>query len=249
MSDFVTYPAVAPVGDREVNVIWAPDDIVGGALLSRCEAMLAESERRRYSSLRSEEGRRRFLIARALTRHVLSLNCGMAPEDLVFGANRWGKPFLLYPEDSGLAFNIAHTKGMVAIAVARANAIGVDVERVLPREENVEIAERLFSVRENEALRTLPPMLRAERFYDYWTLKEAYVKGRGLGLSLPFDRFAIVFGERPCIAARPDIDDGRQWQLDLRSLEGGYRLAIAIDLPNATGSFGIRLSQALPEKV
>jgi 4'-phosphopantetheinyl transferase len=248
MSDSPTNSTIMPVGDAEVNVVCTSDAICDVVLLSRYEALLTVDEWHRYKQLHFEEGRRRFLITRALARHVLSINCNTSSKDLVFGANRWGKPILLDPYDSGLAFSITHTSGVIAFAVARADAIGVDVEYPSPREANFEIAQRFFSAEEVERLRALPLKFRDERFFDYWTLKEAYVKGRGVGLSLPFNRFAIDFrdGCRPRLLVEPEVDDGRQWQLDLLSLRGGYRLAVAVELPVSRGYFEIRLSGAAP---
>ncbi|MBZ9770986.1 4'-phosphopantetheinyl transferase family protein [Mesorhizobium sp. CO1-1-8] len=251
MPDAPTKSSIVPVGEAEVDVVAASDAISDVELLSRYEALLTDDDRHRYSQQRFEEGRRRFLITRALARYVLSINCGVASDDLVFGADQWGKPMLLHPCENRVAFNIAHTSGLIVVAVARADAIGVDIEYPSPIDENFEIAQRFFSAKEVEALRALPPKVRDERFFDYWTLKEAYVKGRGVGLSLPFNCFAIDFrdGSRPRLAVEPNVDDGRKWQLDLMSLSSGHRLAVAVELPPSGRPFEVRLSRAVPFNV
>ncbi|MER8562694.1 4'-phosphopantetheinyl transferase superfamily protein [Mesorhizobium sp. M0578] len=248
ISHIATKSTIVPVGEAEVDVVVASDAISDTGLLSRYEALLTDDDRHRYRQQRFEAGRRRFLITRALARQVLSINCDVASVDFVFGTNQWGKPNLLYPSQSRVAFNIAHASGLIVIAVARADAIGVDVEYPAPMDDTLEIAQRYFATEEVEALGALPPNCRDERFFDYWTLKEAYVKGRGLGLSLPFNRFAIDIGdgERPQIAVEPDVDDGRKWQIDLMSLQGGHRLAVAVELPSTGVYFGIRLSHIVP---
>jgi 4'-phosphopantetheinyl transferase len=96
----------------------------------------------------------------------------------------------------------------------------------------IDIAERCFSKAEVEALHALPAHLQRDRFFDYWTLKEAYVKGRGMGLSLPLDKFTIEFGQGPgpTVVVDPGFDDGTRWQLSLTSPTARHRLSSAVCL-------------------
>jgi 4'-phosphopantetheinyl transferase len=121
---------------------------------------------------------------------------------------------------------------MVACAVALAHDVGVDVEDTTRLGETIDIAERFFSKTEVEELRALPAHLQRERFFDYWTLKEAYVKGRGMGLSIPLHKFTIIFGHMPGpnVVVDPDFDDGARWQLSLTSPTARHRLSSAICL-------------------
>jgi 4'-phosphopantetheinyl transferase len=81
-------------------------------------------------------------------------------------------------------------------------------------------------------LRALPAALQRERFFDYWTLKEAYVKGRGMGMSIPFDKFTIKLSNEsgPTVVVDSDHDDFGCWQLQVLSLTSRHRLACAVRL-------------------
>jgi 4'-phosphopantetheinyl transferase len=154
------------------------------------------------------------------------------PEEFVFDTNAWGKPEIKQPHGLSLRFNASNTRGMVACVVALAHDVGVDVEDTARFVDTINIAERCFSMAEVEELRALPTHLRRERFFDYWTLKEAYVKGRGMGLSIPLHKFTIEFGQMPgpTVVVDPDVDDGARWQLSLTSPTARHRLSSAVCL-------------------
>ena len=68
--------------------------------------------------------------------------------------------------------------------------VGVDVEHI-GRHLTHDIAGRFFAPNEVTDLRTLPEDDQQRVFFDYWTLKEAYIKARGFGLALPLGDFAF----------------------------------------------------------
>jgi 4'-phosphopantetheinyl transferase len=94
----------------------------------------------------------------------------------------------------------------------------------------------------------LPPSARPDRFFDYWTLKESYIKARGLGLQLPLDQFSFHLGDDVPIRISfgPRIaDDPARWQFDLRCLTPRHRLALALsrrDEPDLT----VRIQPTVP---
>jgi phosphopantetheinyl transferase len=63
--------------------------------------------------------------------------------------------------------------------------------------EMEQIAERVFSVKQNAVFRTLPKSKRKEAFFNCWTHKEGFIKAIGNGLSHPSDKFdvSLVPGE------------------------------------------------------
>jgi 4'-phosphopantetheinyl transferase len=116
-------------------------------------------------------------------------------------------------EGTVLTFSAAHTEGLVLCAVAAGRAVGADVERL--REPPLDVAGHFFAPSEAEAVRTASPERRAETFFRCWTLKESYVKARGLGLSLPLDRFAFDLAGDPTPRVRFDPalgDDPSAWR-------------------------------------
>lgn len=226
---------------REAHLWYAThDELLDDRLLTAWWALLAPEERVRHKRLRFEHTRQQYLLTRALVRWVLSRHAAVPPEALVFGTNAWGKPEIQGPPGSPpLRFNVSRTRGMVACLVALDHDVGVDVEDTTRIQDTDDVAERFFSSAEIDTLRALPEPLRRERFFDYWTLKEAYVKGRGVGLSMPLAKVTIRLdpASDPAVVADPDADDGEPWRLGLFHPTARHRIAAAVrgeDAPRFT---------------
>jgi 4'-phosphopantetheinyl transferase len=100
--------------------------------------------------------------------------------------------------------------------VTRGRALGVDVENVVRREAATDIARHYFAPAEVSALARVPPAQQGHRFFEYWTFKESYIKARGMGLSLPLDRFSVHFPDDHSVELQIDRDlgdDARRWEL------------------------------------
>jgi 4'-phosphopantetheinyl transferase len=207
----VSSATTLPAG--EVHVWWAdPGDLHCSVRLAAARALLAADEVTRLEHYRWERDRQIYLATRVLVRTVLSKYESVAPADWVFSADAHGRPTIV-GLGAWLNFNLSNTHGLVVCAVAREIAVGVDVENT-ERAAPVELAERFFARVEVEALNALHSAERASRFFDYWTLKESYIKARGIGLALPLDRFAFSFepGNSPRIAIDPVLgDDASAW--------------------------------------
>jgi 4'-phosphopantetheinyl transferase len=161
--------------------------------LAEYRSLLSEEERQRQMRFHFERDRHRYLVTRAMVRTVLSRYADVAPRDWRFAVNDYGKPSIV-PEHSlarSIEFNLSHTAGLVVLAVACDRVLGVDVENVRAREIDIEVADRFFAAVEVAALRATPSEEQQQRFFDFWTLKESYIKARGLGLSIPLASFAF----------------------------------------------------------
>jgi 4'-phosphopantetheinyl transferase len=171
------------------------------------ETLLSEDERARRDQLVLAKTRREYVTARSLVRMTLSRYADVDPRSWTFRTNAWGRPELSPPSE--LRFNVSHADGIVVCAVTRGRELGVDVERVDRVSSNV--AEDFFAPCEVAALRAMPPAAQPERFLDYWTLKEAYIKARGMGLALALHEFWIRFD--PLVLEVANGDDPQRWQL------------------------------------
>ena len=195
-----------------------------------CMEILSPLEKQRVERLISERHRREFMIAHGLLRAALSLAApAIDPPDWKFLTNRYGRPFVDGPGDS-VYFSLSHTDGCVACAISDCEEVGIDVETINRFPSPLSLAEHFFSPAEIEALRALPDAAQRNRFFDYWTLKEAYIKARGMGLSLPLDRFSMLIGPdgRIAISFAPDFsDDASRWHFVQTSPSGRHRLAVA----------------------
>jgi 4'-phosphopantetheinyl transferase len=156
--------------------------------------LLDREERNRLQRFHREKDRHLFAASRAFLRQTLSHYVKIPPDQLRFVVNRHGKPSLdRHSKDAVIHFNLAHASDLVVVAVSRGGEVGVDVER-LDRDVNPqEIGDRFFSPEESADLRATPAAGRLLKFFQYWTLKEAFLKARGQGLSAALDRFTIHF--------------------------------------------------------
>jgi phosphopantetheinyl transferase len=206
---------------------------------------LSTAERSRHDRFVFARDRRDYAMAHAMLRRLLSQHGQRAPNEWTFSADANGKPCLAVPGhlDESLVFNLSHTAGLVACAVGRKVAIGIDVERLDHAERTVDLSDRFFADREAKAIRQLASDERRLRFIETWTLKEAFVKAIGEGLSCPLDSFDFVFdGELLRFqCARPTR--WRSWRFALFAPSPDYRMAIAIGA-DAT-EFDVRVTEDL----
>ena len=194
--------------------------ITDKTLLQRYDRLLAPEEREEQRRFQFEIDQHRHLVTRALVRAVLSRYVAVAPHEWAFAANAYGKPEIANADHSArrIAFNISHTRGLILLGITSHSVIGVDVENCRARQAPLEIADQFFEPKELAELRTLPTAQQQDRFFEYWTLKESYIKARGMGLSIPLDWFGFQFsGERTVrISMRPELNDRpsrwRFWQ-------------------------------------
>lgn len=221
---------VYTVGPDCVLLYYSRDAIRNRELRRIYESILSPKEVETYRRLHLFADRERYLVARALVRCVLSRHLRVAPEELVFEYNRWGKPFVLRPPCfPRLFFNLSHTQGAVICAIAY-DELGVDIEQVDHERPALRIARYTFTDNEVKELEALSHNAISEKFIDFWVLKEAYTKGRGMGLSLPLSSFEITLSEHstPDIEVDPSVCDGHEWRFQLITLDPLHRVACAV---------------------
>jgi 4'-phosphopantetheinyl transferase len=192
---------------------------------------LDDDERSRADRFCFSRDRERFIVARGILRAILGRYSNRAPESLSFSYSTHGKPALASESDAdALRFNLSHSHGKALYAVSRGREIGVDLEFIRDDLESEQIAERFFSHREIETLRALPLSLRKYAFFLCWTRKEAYIKARGEGLSLPLDQFDVSLtpGEPAALlSTQSDSNEALGWSLLNLTPASGYAAALA----------------------
>jgi 4'-phosphopantetheinyl transferase len=222
-----------PLARDEVRVYYAESGALAREDLgAQCLSLLSEDERARHARFHFAEDRQSYLAAHALTRSVLGPLAGAPPRELRFVIGEHGKPALCAAGDGEpIEFNLSHTRGLVACAVARGRAVGVDVERIDRRVDIDQLSRSVFSEGERAELMRLAGDEKRLRFFQLWTLKEAYIKAVGRGLSLPLRAISVSFADpaQPRLAfAEPIADDGAAWWLTMRDLTKGHALAVAL---------------------
>jgi 4'-phosphopantetheinyl transferase len=205
---------------------WIRDD----EEISAYARLLASSEQERRARFVFERHRHEYLVTRALARTVLATYVRRPPETLCFVITDHGRPLL---EDGGdLRFNLTNTVALVACAVCLRGEIGADAEPLARGDDVLGVAETVFTDHERQALSRLPPLARRRRAVELWTLKEAYMKARGLGFSLPVERFEMHFTEaRPDLRLLPPLLDERRWTFQTLEIED-HLVSICVENPD-----------------
>lgn len=209
-----------------------PDDLLDPAVEEECAALLNEEERDRWQRFRPEHRRREYLATHALARKALSFYRPVEPRDWRFVTNAYGKPSPA--SGCGLHFNLSNSAGLAVCLVADVE-VGVDVEARKRAHEIAKVEYKVFSAAELAQLDALPGSEQPDRYLSLWTLKEAYIKARGMGMALPLREISFLFDHagtvRLDVAAGVDEDPSR-WRF--RSFDhAGHRIAMAWD--GATG--------------
>lgn len=170
----------------------------------------------------------RWAISRARVREHLASVTGVAAADLVFERNGYGQLSLANVQCPSLCFSISHSGPFTALAVSLSTAVGVDIEAV--QDLAPEEMEWPLSPTERADLGTVRGDDRAQAFFRYWTLKEAFIKALGMGVSFPLDDFDMnPFGEKPALLRVVGTSDTpADWAFEAHELRPGLRFALAV---------------------
>ncbi len=223
-----------------------PEQIRDPGLLCAYEALLTEQERKKRDRFMFAKDQHQCLVTRALVRTALSKYADVSPERWRFDANEYGRPEISAPHStSHLKFNLSHTNDLIACLVSNARDVGVDVEDRHRRGNLLDVAHRFFSSFEVQALRSLPEVEQLDRFFMYWTLKESYIKARGMGLAIPLSHFSFDLGGHGVrISFDPRLeDDPASWQFSIFSF--GRRHVVATGI-RAGETVTLKLRETVP---
>ncbi len=195
--------------------------------------ILSEAEINRLNRFIAAGARRQYLAGRVLVRTTLSRYADVAAHEWRFDANAYGRPYITWPRQyQSLQFNLSHTDGLAACAVAEDCEIGVDVENVARDLDFEALAPSVFAASEVAQITRSAAADRSRLFYSYWTLKEAYIKARGMGLSLALDGFWFDLGGATPRAnfSSKCPDDSRRWHFREYAATPRHKLAVAVAL-------------------
>lgn len=225
-------PESITLGIDEVHVWRARLDVAAPRLQSLWQT-LAPDERKRAERFHFRRDHDSFVVARGLLRIILGRYLNAEPDRLRFRYSRYAKPALTGEFDNeALRFNLSHSDNLALYAVTRGREIGVDLERLRPDFADDKIAEQFFASGEVAALRALPVHAQQEAFFNCWTRKEAFIKARGEGLSLPLDEFEVSLapGEPAALlSTKGDTREVSRWSLRELIPEPGYVAALAVE--------------------
>ena len=218
--------------------IWItqPEVIQDNALLADYLDLLSTEEREKQKRFHFERDRKNYLCTRALVRAVLSKYAPVAPAGWEFERNAYDKPEIKRTDRSlpDLQFNLSHSNQLIACAVTLDRKLGIDVEHTIRSTDFPEVANRYFSSLEMADLNRLSIPEREMKFFEYWTLKEAYIKACGEGLQIPLDVFSMNLTQQGKVAISftgNRVDNPEHWQFQLYRLHRDHYLSLAVETP------------------
>jgi len=230
-------PAAVPtLRDAEVHVWYLRlgSDLPGLTGRGCCRDWLDEEEASRAERYRHPQAREAFVRTRAYLRWLLGQYLEMAPNAIRFTLNRHGKPRLAESqEDRGLVFNVSHSGNLALLGFARDSPLGLDVEQLRPRRQLEPLADYCFSAAERKRWRKLAPEQRLAAFVRYWTVKEAFCKATGRGITLGLKNVSVAADFQGFDSVPEGLGVADAWSLHTWDI-GDYRCALVSRNPAAT---------------
>ncbi len=229
-------PHIALSLSQEDVHVWRIDIAQPPAIVQPLRDLLSADENAKADRFHFEKDRQRYIVSHAVLRTLLARYLDIPlveARHISFSYNDYGKPTLPAPCSSTLNFNLSHSRDLALLAFTHGRQLGVDVEYMRAIREYEELAERFFSPHECATLQALPISLRQEAFYHCWTQKEAYIKARGMGLSLALDSFDVsVHPAEPAMLldCRESANEVTRWKFYTLWPGTGYAAALAVEV-------------------
>lgn len=221
--------------------VWfcCPDEITDQSKFDSYLSILSNEEREKYQRFHFDKDRHSYLISHVLVRKTLSRYCEVLPEKWQFTFNQHGKPEVSPKiQCPNLKFNLSHADGMSACVVTLGNDCGVDVENIQRKNKLDAVAKRMFAGKELEVILNSDGENKQKNFFNFWTLREAYVKALGTGLGGSSKEFyfsidAVNVSDKKLSKAKINFVDSYkaeklEWQFALLEPSSSHVAAIAI---------------------
>ena len=218
--------------EDEVHV-WRASMEQPEATIQNLRQILAADELVKAGRFHFEKDRKSFIVAHGLLRTLLGCYLHMHADRVRFCVNNYGKPSLdPSVHEQPLSFNMSHSHKLALYAFTFQRQVGIDVEYMRAEVDFEGVARHSFSPVEQGVLHTLPIEARKQVFYNCWTRKEAYIKARGMGLSLPLDLFDVSMrsGEPAALlTSREDARETGRWRFEELMPGDGYAGALVVE--------------------
>lgn len=199
--------------------------------IAQFHELLNAEERQRAARFHFPADQRRYTVGRGMLRVLLGHYLQIPPAQLAFTYNAYGKPQLAGAATAALHFNLSHSGEFALYAITPQRIVGVDIELMRTNLDYLALARHVFSPAEQAVLTALPVTEQLAAFYRGWTRKEAFIKARGMGLSLPLDQFDVTLhADQPpqLLATRDDPQEASRWSIDDLPCPPGYAAAVVV---------------------
>lgn len=227
--------------------LFEPIDAADATAQERLATYLSREERQRMEGYRRQRDRLLYLTAHGRLREVLSVYEAIAPARWEFRSTEAGRPEIASPLGAGdLRFSLSHTDGLVAIAVSRLAACGIDIERLRPDLDPAPYLWGTLAPSEASWFRHLPRSARCHCFVRLWTIKEALLKGLGRGIATDLPAVSVDRDFTSIMLAPALHRDGSAWRVHAGGAGTRYAMAVAAAHPRAlvrlrTASLPVRM--------
>jgi 4'-phosphopantetheinyl transferase len=217
---------------REIH-IWflRPESVQNPDTLDHLRSILSKTELSQYQRYLFPEHAHLYLVSHGLVRRVLSKYAGIDPHEWAFRRTAHGRPEIDVPDIPALRFNLTHTPGLAACIVTLEDACGIDAEHLVARGNLLGVAERMFSEAEYRELEQLESDAFLEFFFTRWTLREAYVKARGIGIYFPTRKMNFTVNSDTSIEAsfHPELEDNAEiWNFQILKPTDSHIVSVAV---------------------
>lgn len=177
--------------------------------------------------------------SRALLRRILGAYLSLSPDTLTFSTGEHGKPCLdiestckannieAIPE---IHFNLSHSGDYIAFAFSSVSPVGIDIEKIRENVRTTSLVNRFFHPDEAEIFSALDEDEKSDFFFRRWTVREAFLKGLGSGLSLDPASFCVTEStdsDKKSYCITKNQKDYSSWQIDPIAAPSGYFLSVA----------------------
>jgi 4'-phosphopantetheinyl transferase len=179
------------------------------------------------------------LFTELLLRYTLNSILGLREKDIAFQYNKFGKPSLIGGPSAEIKFNLSHSGSWILCGISN-NELGVDIQKI--GEFKLNIAKRFFALREYNSLLCLAKGDATKRFYEYWALKESYIKAVGKGLSIPLNTVEFLINSDE-VKGFIDGLETTEFQFQLIPIDPNYTSAVCLR------SDELELSHVIFEKI
>ena len=153
----------------------------------RLSSKVSTEKQMRIERFHHFEDAQRTLLGDMLSRMLIGEKCKLSNDNISFGINIFGKPYAKHIPD--LYFNLSHSGNFVVCAIGNCR-VGIDVEEIKPID--LTIAKHFFTQAETRYILKHSKKERLNVFFRIWTMKEAFVKCQGRGLSIPLNSFSVL---------------------------------------------------------
>jgi len=181
--------------------LWTASSDASAELLSKCYSALTDVEKSRIDYYKFKPSQDNFMVSQGGLRMLLSAYFNIAPQEVKIGRHNKGKPYSI--DDYSLTFNISNSENRVVYAISRAGEVGIDLEFIRPLPDLEELIDKNYTIKEAAYIRKIKSE-QLQRFFKFWTVKEAYLKAIGEGMRLTPDslEFSVENGNFKLLEAK-----------------------------------------------